>query len=221
MRPGHQRRLSNLPSPLLALGKRITRLGRRFPLTGDVLQWSRNRARENLLRSMPKHSVCAEIGVWQGEFSQQILDIVAPRKLVLIDPWAYEESDAAQWHGGMQGHATSQGGMDAVYEDVAKRFGTLPNVSIIRDFSSGPVSLFSDESFDWVYIDGNHSFDYVMADLQAYLPKVKSKGFVTGDDYFWAPDEDFPVKRAVDRVVDAGIGRLVSIRRGQWILQKA
>ena len=46
--------------------------------------------REWLLKRLPKRSVCAEIGVYEGRFSELILRIARPRKLHLIDPWKYE-----------------------------------------------------------------------------------------------------------------------------------
>ncbi len=47
--------------------------------------------RIELLHSMPKQSVCAEIGVYKGDFSSRIIDIVNPTKLYLIDPWQFHE----------------------------------------------------------------------------------------------------------------------------------
>lgn len=43
--------------------------------------------RESLLKCLPKNAIVAEIGVDQGEFSQQILDICTPQKLHLVDAW--------------------------------------------------------------------------------------------------------------------------------------
>ena len=43
--------------------------------------------RSDFLSRLPKDAVCAEIGVFRGEFSRQILEIKAPRELHLIDGW--------------------------------------------------------------------------------------------------------------------------------------
>ena len=40
-----------------------------------------------------------------------------------------------------------------------------------------------------------------MEDLNAWWDKVKVGGLVTGDDYLWRPEDDYPVKRAVDQFV--------------------
>jgi predicted O-methyltransferase YrrM len=43
--------------------------------------------------------------------------------------------------------------------------------------------LFKVSAVDLVYIDGEHSYDAVTADLLAWVPKVKAGGIVCGDDY--------------------------------------
>jgi len=42
---------------------------------------------------------------------------------------------------------------------------------------------FSDNYFAFVYIDGNHDYDFVLQDLKLWFPKVKNKGLLFGDDY--------------------------------------
>jgi cephalosporin hydroxylase len=42
---------------------------------------------------------------------------------------------------------------------------------------------FADEYFDWIYIDGNHQYEFVLLDLESYYPKVKAGGSIVGDDY--------------------------------------
>jgi hypothetical protein len=36
---------------------------------------------------------------------------------------------------------------------------------------------------DFVYIDGNHSYDSVMEDITTYYPKVRNGGIIGGHDY--------------------------------------
>jgi predicted O-methyltransferase YrrM len=87
--------------------------------------------------------------------------------------------------------------MDRIFEDVQRRLGGLANVTIHRGFSDRVLPTFTDKSLDWIYIDGNHYYDYVRRDLDLAMAKVRSGGFIAGDDYTWGAKEGLPVRRAV------------------------
>ena len=175
--------------------------------------------RGELLERMPKGGVCAEVGVWQGEFSARILESTRPRMLHLIDPWSFQPDFPDRYYGGKL--AGSQRDMDRVYEGVRRRLGSRRDVSIHRQLSEVALECFPDEYFDWVYIDGNHSYDFVRADLELALQKVRSKGFIVGDDYAWGEWEDFPVMRAVNELFDSrAVARAPEIIGNQFVLVK-
>jgi hypothetical protein len=46
------------------------------------------KTREEMLSRIPKFSVGAEIGVFNGAFSQCIIDLINPRSLFLVDIFA-------------------------------------------------------------------------------------------------------------------------------------
>jgi len=56
------------------------------------------------------------------------------------------------------------------------------------------AKLFSDNSVDFVFIDGDHATPAVMLDIETWWPKVKSDGYLSGHDYSRAS-----VKNAVDQ----------------------
>src|SRR3990170_8275577 len=82
----------------------------------------RREARQKVLTSMPKRSVCAEIGVWKGNFSARILEVVQPNALHLIDPWEFipDERYKHALYGGRA--AGGQQDMDRVFEFVRQRW---------------------------------------------------------------------------------------------------
>jgi Methyltransferase domain len=169
------------------------------------------------------HSVCAEIGVFKGNFSTAILKVVKPQRLHLIDPWAYQEQYSDSWFGGDLGR--SQAAMDRLHKRVLRRFRNeiaAGQVVVNRNFSSEAALQFPDAYFDWIYIDANHTYEGVKADLRAFYPKVKHDGFITGDNYgdrsdWWWKDG---VKRAVDESVADGWCAFGSISNDQFILTK-
>ena len=38
-------------------------------------------------------------------------------------------------------------------------------------------------SLDWVFIDANHTYDAVLADILAWSPKLKASGLLSGHDF--------------------------------------
>jgi hypothetical protein len=180
-------------------------------------------SRRFVLEMLPKNSVGAEIGVHQGGFSRQILKVVNPQELHLIDPWKYEESDIykdARYGGKAK---SGQADMDARFEAVRAKFEAEINagqVIIHRGYSTDELQRFADESLDWVYIDGNHLYEFVKQDLELCFCKIKPGGYITGDDYTEGGWWQGGVKKAVDEFVKKEAIQLVTIRQGQFVLKK-
>jgi hypothetical protein len=172
---------------------------------------------------MPKESVCAEIGVDRGNFSERILRVVRPRTLHLIDPWKYESGDtyrAARYGPEL---AKSQANMDNIYQTVVKNFRSeveTGQVVIHRGSSEEVCGCWEEHYFDWIYVDGNHLYEFVKKDLEIYYHKVKDGGFITGDDYAEGGWFQGGVKRAVDEFITKGLVKVVIIKNRQFILRK-
>ena len=74
---------------------------------------------------------------------------------------------------------------------------------LVIDKSVDAAKKFADGTFDFVYIDANHAYDFVRADVLAWMPKIKNGGIIGGHDYDWCDPEnggEFSVKRAVDEI---------------------
>jgi predicted O-methyltransferase YrrM len=70
--------------------------------------------------------------------------------------------------------------------------------TLIVDDSVKAAGKIADGALDFVFIDGDHSYEGVKRDLAAWLPKVKPGGWLMGHDYGNKPDGG--VKRAVDEL---------------------
>jgi len=172
---------------------------------------------------MPRGSVCAEIGVFKGDFSAEILRTVRPRVLHLVDPWKYETSAdyKCSWYGGESG--VSQNHMDGLHQAVLARFRreiASGRVKIHRAASADAAAWFARDYFDWVYIDGNHLYKFAKCDLEAYYPKVKPGGFLSGDDYGPGGWWEGGVQRAVDEFISREKCNVLATAGRQFILQK-
>lgn len=121
-----------------------------------------------LIRKMPRGGTVAEIGVDEGNFSQEIIQLNNPRRLHLIDAWGsqrYNELKARRV-------------LERFDENIAS--GT---VIVNRGSSLAEAEQFDDEYFDWVYLDTSHSYHATLSELYAYSNKVKKSGFIAGHDY--------------------------------------
>lgn len=59
------------------------------------------------------------------------------------------------------------------------------NITVIHNFSTSNIAVdaYPDNYFDFVYIDGDHSYKGAKSDLRNYYPKVKRGGVIAGHDY--------------------------------------
>jgi len=128
------------------------------------------------LKYVNEGDICAEIGVMKGDYSAQILKR-KPKELHLIDPWVHQDYEK-MWY------SLPQEEMEKVYRGVKQRFTNDDRVFIHRKFST--ETAFSEKYFDWVYIDGDHTYPAVLKDLEFYYPLIKEGGFLCGDDYGWS-----------------------------------
>lgn len=197
-----------------------TKLGNKLH---DYLHSQSNTSRDFLLQMLPKHSIGAEIGVNDGDFSERILEIVMPKKLHLIDPWKFECDEFYKTAPYGYENVADQQMMDEKYKSVQSKFNTEINkekIIINRGFSEEILYTFDDDYFDWAYIDGNHLYEFVKKDLDLCFKKVKNHGLITGDDYYDGGWCNGGVKKAVDEFVNTGSVKLIRIKNNQFILQK-
>ena len=167
--------------------------------------------RENLIGFLPPGGVAAEIGVAFGDFAKVIVERTRPSRLHLIDPWSHEEapfrdpraylSEVARKNAAMAEPPPSPNG-DAMYKGVRDLFAGHPEVTLHRQYSYKIAREFPAAYFDFIYVDGNHTYEYVLQDLLDFAPKVKDDGLIIGHDFFedeFAKENSYGVIDAVNR----------------------
>ncbi len=153
-----------------------------------------------------------EIGVFEGENADNILDILNISKLYLVDP--YVEYDG--YNDVLSSHLIN--GLDR----AKSRLSRYKDKTVwIFEFAE-TARLEMEELLDFVYIDGNHRYEYVQNDLMNYYPLVKSGGFIGGHDYF--NNNSTGVKKAVDEFVnESGVKLELGLygNHSDWWVQKS
>jgi SAM-dependent methyltransferase len=78
-----------------------------------------------------------------------------------------------------------------------RAFHAEKRITFVQGYSDQVAAQFPPESFDLVFIDADHSEEWVTRDLHAWVSRVKPGGIVSGHDY---GSHNYPgVKIAVDR----------------------
>ena len=124
--------------------------------------------RSELLKFVPKSSVGVEIGVANGDYTEEILTIVKPKICHLVDIWGSDRY-------GQKRYKNVHGRFEKQFND-----GTL---IINRGLSNDCADDFDDNYFDWAYIDTDHSYKTTLEELRKYSQKVKDNGLIMGHDY--------------------------------------
>ncbi|TQV68798.1 class I SAM-dependent methyltransferase [Aliiroseovarius halocynthiae] len=125
----------------------------------------------------------AEIGVFKGEFSAELLREVGVKKLFMIDPWENFDDPGlkSSWY-----HSSAKNNMIDIYKHVKEEFAAETasgQATIIRGGFEDACAEIADDELDFAYIDGDHRFEAVLHDLTLAAPKVKTGGFLIVDDY--------------------------------------
>lgn len=117
-----------------------------------------------------------EIGCFEGQFSSYLLSKFPELYLTTIDPYL-------KWDEVL--HNT---------KSLQSRFQILP-------VSSNVGFKLLDRKFDFVFIDGDHSYEQCKLDIINYAPLIKDGGLVSGHNYHKAPSSAHPgVHQAVDEI---------------------
>lgn len=114
-----------------------------------------------------------EIGVDTGLNAYNVLcQIPQIKKIYLVDPWGQYHQD------GKTVNTT-----DAFYKCMKRLSKFRGKIVVIRKKSEVAADDIPN-SLDFVYIDGNHQYEYVKKDTELYYPKVKEGGIIGGDDFY-------------------------------------
>lgn len=148
-----------------------------------------------------EHRRGAEIGVWEGGFSAMFCAANSQLEWLAVDPWF---PHPAWLDTKNQDAATAGPRLELACRAARERLARFPKCDVWREFSTNAAQRVPNASLDIVFIDGDHGHASVLADLLAWVPKVRKGGIVSGHDYHRNPKKPtIQVLEAVDNYVAA------------------
>lgn len=152
---------ARIPEPL----RRVAHLGRHvfqrgqpsMAVPAELLADCRVCASRNeLVAKLPRGGRVAEVGTYRGAFARHILDSCEPAELHLID-------------------------IDFSVFDPA--LAADARITTHHGLSQEMLARFPQNHFDWIYIDGDHSYEGASGDARAAATKVKPGGYLVFNDF--------------------------------------
>ena len=177
-------------------------------------------AQEEAVAHFPDGSRFVEVGTYLGRSLCSLAEVVehSGKGISVIGIDTCRGSGPEGLRGkDYHGEAVRKGGgtfAGALHKNVLD-CGFGDHIVLILADSVNASTLFSDASFEWVHLDARHDYASVKADIEAWLPKVKRGGWLSGDDY---NEEKWPeVVRAVGDVLPRAQGW--SNQQWRWIVE--
>lgn len=153
-----------------------------------------------------ENPVGVEVGVAEGTTTEYLLQTLPSLKLFGVDSYP----TYIDWND------TQPDGENNNTEMLKKVQPYLDRYNHIYKDSDDAVARFDDESLDFVFIDGLHTYEQVLKDCQNYYPKIKKGGFIIGHDFARIQD----VNKAVREFANS-IGKEISnAKQDLWYWQK-
>jgi predicted O-methyltransferase YrrM len=134
-----------------------------------------------------------EIGSFVGEstvlFAQSFKEVIA------VDPFmeGYDDKDPTSY----------LFEFNNVHQTYLDRTGDHKNIQTIVSTSDDAVSKLEGSKYDFIYLDGLHTYEGVKNDIINYLPLVKDGGVIGGHDYTNQHEHLVGVYKAVNEMFGA------------------
>lgn len=147
-------------------------------VTAAIPGWFNHGAK--ILELIERHRpvVCVELGTWQGASAIPIARSIQRwgGTLTCVDTWAGELNDDG---GSLPGKVPI---MLLSFARAVVEAQVSANVRLIPAMTVDAARYWS-QPIDFLYVDADHGYDGVWADLEAWVPHVRPGGLIVGDDY--------------------------------------
>lgn len=162
--------------------------------------------------NFPDNSLFVEIGSWKGTSSVYMgVELINLNKkntnFICIDTWGSNDD----------GEYLNESSVinNTLYCEFLNNIKPLQeeglNIKYIRESSHDAVNNFTDNTIDFLYIDGSHLYHNVKKDIELYFTKMKDNSIIAGHD--WQCDD---VRKAVEEYF--GKDKVI-LSNNSWIIK--
>ena len=162
----------------------------------------------NLLKKLPKNFKYLEIGSYEGNSALYVSTNFPNSNVTCVDLW----QDVEEYKG-------------KDFNIIEKNFDlNLKGLSNINKIKSTSDDFFIKDTimYDFIYIDGNHKFDYVLRDCENDWRFLNDDGFLVCDDYIWDYYKDIKLNPcfAVNKFLEKNKVKILLVSNSQIFFQK-
>lgn len=156
---------------------------------------------EMAVNHFPTNSHFVEIGLAAGKSSAYLAVTIINSgkniKLDCIDCWDMKDDPNQDYTIGFKN------ALNPIWDKL--------NISVIQNYSVEASKYYKDNSLDFVFIDGDHSYNAVKDDIKNWLPKLKRSGLIAGHDY--TDEYKYGVVPAVNDSFDK---KIINVSKSSW-----
>jgi predicted O-methyltransferase YrrM len=92
----------------------------------------------------------------------------------------------------------------------------VASIQCIQGDSAAAANNFVDGSLEFVFIDANHEYEPIKADIKAWLPKVRKGGVLAGHDY---GSDSYRPHPGVSKAVHELLGDDITSQEDCWMIE--
>lgn len=147
--------------------------------------------------SEKNYQTLVEVGVWKGHsisfLAQKMKEKGEDCKIYAVDLW----ENTYKWEGNKNLRDQVPILYD-IYNENLKINGVRDIITDLKGASWDMADNFEDGTVDFVFIDADHEYESVFKDINAWIPKIRKSGIISGHDYL----NPCGVKDAVNELVE-------------------
>lgn len=147
--------------------------------SGPYVTYRQDIIKDLIKNICPEHSLGVEVGVDKGHSARAILELKNVDKVYLVDPYDFNiscESERKKRRKLRRSKRHFSKAREKIWPFLCRRYEFML-------MKSEEASNLINEKLDFVFIDGNHSYEFVMKDLNSWFGKLKSRSLFFGHDW--------------------------------------